>query len=142
MENFDLNKYLKNNILLTENVVNEENIVTEMAKIQGELEVAINQVIDENPEMEMKDLRKAIRADEAVKAALADLGKDVELFPNQLNRYILKARGEVVPGKRGRKSSPAAEMGRRVAEFMREPSKVELEGIIADLQAHFNTVGD
>lgn len=135
MENFRLNKYRRKNILL------EKNIVTEMAKIQGELEVAINQVIDENPEMEMKDLRKAIRADEAVQAALADLGKDVELYPNQLNRYILKARGEVVPGKRGRKSSPAAEMGRRVAAFMREPSKEELKGIIADLQAHFNTVG-
>jgi hypothetical protein len=62
-----------------------------MAKIEGELERAIKQVIFDNPELSGLALKKAIRADEDVMAALR---RGPELFDNQLNRFIAKVKGE------------------------------------------------
>jgi len=79
----------------------EEEQLDEMAKIAGDLKAAIEKVIQANADAEKKDVRKAIKADDDVQAAL---GED-DLFDNQLNKFIDLIRGEREVGQRGRKAS-------------------------------------
>jgi hypothetical protein len=79
----------------------EDSPLNEMAKIEGSLKDAINAVIDSNPDLNGLPLKKAIRSNGDV---LAALGKSV-IHDNQLNRYIAQAKGETTVGKRGRKAS-------------------------------------
>jgi hypothetical protein len=62
----------------------DENNLTEMAKIAGDLKTAIEAVIEKNPELTGLDLKKAIKSDSDVKTALGG----ESLFDNQLNRFI------------------------------------------------------
>ena len=80
----------------------EDDALNEMAKIAGDLKVAIEKVIEKNKDAEKKDVRKAIKADDDVQAAL---GPDDDLFDNQLNKFIDLVRGEREIGQRGRKAS-------------------------------------
>ena len=92
--------------------VAEEEQLDEMAKIAGDLKSAIEKVIKANADAEKKDVRKAIKADDDVQAAL---GED-DLFDNQLNKFIDLIRGEREVGQRGRKADPdkpAKEKGTR-----------------------------
>jgi len=92
--------------------VAEEEQLDEMAKIAGDLKSAIEKVIKANTDAEKKDVRKAIKADDDVQAAL---GED-DLFDNQLNKFIDLIRGEREVGQRGRKADPdkpAKEKGTR-----------------------------
>jgi hypothetical protein len=66
-------------------VVAEDDALMEMAKIAGDLKIAIEKVIEKNKDGEKKDIRKAIKADDDVQAAL---GPDDDLFDNQLNKFI------------------------------------------------------
>jgi len=84
-------------------VVAEDEALMEMAKIVGDLKVAIEKVIEKNKDGEKKDIRKAIKADDDVQAAL---GPDDDLFDNQLNKFIDLVKGEREVGQRGRKSDP------------------------------------
>lgn len=79
----------------------EEDALNEMAKIAGDLKVAIEKVIEKNKDSEKKDIRKAIKADNDVKTALGD----EDLFDNQLNKFIDLVKGEREVGQRGRKAS-------------------------------------
>lgn len=81
----------------------EEEQLDEMAKIAGDLKVAIEKVIEKNKDGEKKDVRKAIKSDDEVIAAL---GPDDDLFDNQLNKFIDLVRGEREVGQRGRKADP------------------------------------
>ena len=81
----------------------EDDALNEMAKIAGDLKVAIEKVIEKNKDAEKKDVRKAIKADNDVQAAL---GPDDDLFDNQLNKFIDLVRGEREVGQRGRKADP------------------------------------
>ena len=81
----------------------EDEALMEMAKIAGDLKVAIEKVIEKNKDAEKKDVRKAIKADDDVQAAL---GPDDDLFDNQLNKFIDLVRGEREVGQRGRKADP------------------------------------
>jgi len=83
----------------------EEEQLAEMAKIAGNLKVAIEKVIEKNKDAEKKDVRKAIKADDEVQAALGD----EDLFDNQLNKFIDLVRGEREVGQRGRKASEKPE---------------------------------
>jgi len=80
----------------------EDEALMEMAKIAGDLKVAIEKVIEKNKDGEKKDIRKAIKADDEVKAAL---GPDDDLFDNQLNKFIDLVKGEREVGQRGRKAT-------------------------------------
>jgi hypothetical protein len=80
----------------------EEEQLDEMAKIAGDLKAAIEKVIEKNKDAEKKDVRKAIKADDEVVAALGD----EDLFDNQLNKFIDLVRGEREVGQRGRKADP------------------------------------
>ena len=80
----------------------EEDALNKMAKIVGDLKVAIEKVIEKNKDGEKKDIRKAIKADDDVQAAL---GPDDDLFDNQLNKFIDLVKGEREVGQRGRKAS-------------------------------------
>jgi len=80
----------------------EDEALMEMAKIAGDLKVAIEKVIEKNKDGEKKDIRKAIKADDDVQAAL---GPDDDLFDNQLNKFIDLVKGEREVGQRGRKAS-------------------------------------
>ena len=60
----------------------------------------------QNKDAEMKDLRKAIQTDDDVKAALDKDPSGSALQPTQLNRFILKTKGELIPQQRGRKADP------------------------------------
>ena len=84
-------------------VVAEDEALMEMAKIAGDLKIAIEKVIEKNKDGEKKDVRKAIKADDDVQAAL---GPDDDLFDNQLNKFIDLVRGEREVGQRGRKADP------------------------------------
>ena len=84
----------------------EEDALNELAQIVGDLQAAIEKVIDQNKDAEMKDLRKAIQSDDDVQAALAKDPKGAALQPTQLNRFILKTKGELIPQQRGRKADP------------------------------------
>jgi len=81
----------------------EEDALMEMAKIAGDLKVAIEKVIEKNKDGEKKDIRKAIKTDDEVQAAL---GPDDDLFDNQLNKFIDLVKGEREVGQRGRKADP------------------------------------
>lgn len=80
----------------------EEEQLDEMAKIAGDLKSAIEKVIEKNKDAEKKDVRKAIKSDDKVVAALGD----EDLFDNQLNKFIDLVRGEREVGQRGRKADP------------------------------------
>jgi len=84
-------------------VVAEDEALNEMAKIAGDLKAAIEKVIEKNKDGEKKDIRKAIKTDDKVQAAL---GPDDDLFDNQLNKFIDLVRGEREVGQRGRKADP------------------------------------
>jgi hypothetical protein len=81
----------------------EDDALMEMAKIAGDLKVAIEKVIEKNKDGEKKDIRKAIKTDDDVQAAL---GPDDDLFDNQLNKFIDLVKGEREVGQRGRKADP------------------------------------
>ena len=83
----------------------EDETLMEMAKIAGDLKSAIEKVINSNKDAEKKDIRKAIKADDKVKAALGD----EDLFDNQLNKFIDLVKGEREVGQRGRKASEKPE---------------------------------
>jgi len=85
-----------------EAALTEEEQLDEMAKIAGDLKAAIEKVIQANTDAEKKDVRKAIKADDEVVAALGD----EDLFDNQLNKFIDLVRGEREVGQRGRKADP------------------------------------
>jgi hypothetical protein len=84
----------------------EDDALMEMAKIAGDLKVAIEKVIEKNKDGEKKDIRKAIKTDDDVQAAL---GPDDDLFDNQLNKFIDLVKGEREVGQRGRKASEKPE---------------------------------
>ena len=81
----------------------EDEALNEMAKIAGDLKAAIEKVIEKNKDAEKKVVRKAIKTDDEVQAAL---GPDDDLFDNQLNKFIDLIRGEREVGQRGRKADP------------------------------------
>ena len=83
----------------------EDEALMEMAKIAGDLKVAIEKVIEKNKDGEKKDIRKAIKTDDEVQAALGD----EDLFDNQLNKFIDLVKGEREVGQRGRKASEKPE---------------------------------
>jgi hypothetical protein len=83
----------------------EDEALMEMAKIAGDLKVAIEKVIEKNKDGEKKDIRKAIKTDDDVQAALGD----EDLFDNQLNKFIDLVKGEREVGQRGRKASEKPE---------------------------------
>ena len=91
---------LRKNDIVT---LQEDDALMEMAKIAGDLKVAIEKVIEKNKDGEKKDIRKAIKADDDVQAAL---GPDDDLFDNQLNKFIDLVKGEREVGQRGRKADP------------------------------------
>ena len=84
----------------------EDEALMEMAKIAGDLKIAIEKVIEKNKDGEKKDIRKAIKTDDDVQAAL---GPDDDLFDNQLNKFIDLVKGEREVGQRGRKPSEKPE---------------------------------
>ncbi len=80
----------------------ENQSIDEMAKIQGGLKSAIEAVIEANPDLDGKELKRAIRKDPDVLDAL-DLDNADELYDNQLNKFIALVRGERTLQQRGRK---------------------------------------
>ena len=79
-----------------------EKSLNEMAKIAGDLQSSIEKVIQSNPDLENLPLKKAIKADASVQAALGDQ----TLYDNQLNKFIALTKGERQVGQRGRKADP------------------------------------
>jgi hypothetical protein len=98
--------------------VTENESLNELAKIVGDLKTAIEKVIDQNKDAEMTDLRKAVRSDADVKAALAKDPDGSALQQTQLDRFILKTKGELIPQQRGRKADP-----NKPAKEPKEPGK-------------------
>jgi len=85
----------------------------EMAKISGDLATAIKNVINANPDMDNLSLKKAIKSDPAVMAAL----DGESLFDNQLGRFISLFKGERELGQRGRKVDLGNTLARKMAEL-------------------------
>jgi predicted nucleic acid-binding Zn-ribbon protein len=92
--------------------VNESEELKEMAKIKGELESAIKNVISNNSSLEGLPLKKAIKNDPAVMSALGD----DDLYDNQLNKFIALVKGSRELGKRGRPSMEKPAMEKPVKE--------------------------
>lgn len=87
--------------IIREEILSEMGL-NEMAKITGDLETAITKVINDNPDLDGLSLKKAIKADDAVEAAL----EGDTLYDNQLNKFIDLKKGRREVGKRGRKADP------------------------------------
>lgn len=94
MDNRDIVTF--KNLLLKENM---ETPLREMAKIQGPLKDAIEAVITGNPDLDGLALKKAIKGDAGVIAALGE----EDLYDNQLNKFIGNTRGTRTLQTRGRK---------------------------------------
>jgi hypothetical protein len=92
--------------------VSESKELKEMAKIKGELESAIKNVISNNSSLEGLPLKKAIKNDPAVMSALGD----DDLYDNQLNKFIALVKGSRELGKRGRPSMEKPAMEKPVKE--------------------------
>ena len=101
----------------------DESQVNEMAKIAGDLASAIKSVVNSNSGLEGLALKKAIKADAAVKSALAG----DELYDNQLNKYIALLKGERELGQRGRKADPEIAAKRSEEEKAKEEKRAEKE---------------
>jgi hypothetical protein len=101
----------------------DESQVNEMAKITGDLASAIKKVVDSNSDLEGLALKKAIKADAAVKSALAG----DELYDNQLNKHIAFLKGEREIGQRGRKADPEIAAKRSEEEKAKEAKRAEKE---------------
>jgi hypothetical protein len=96
----------------------------EMAQLTGDLKSAIEAVISANPELNGLELKKKIKADQAVRTALA--GDD--LYDNQLNRFIELNKGERSNQQRGRKAgtpniAPKASISADVISYFKGLSK-------------------
>jgi hypothetical protein len=102
--------------------LNEETL-NEMAKIAGDLAKSIKNVVDSNPELTGLALKKAIKADTAVKTALAG----DELYDNQLNKHIAFLKGEREIGQRGRKADPEVTARKSEEEKEKEAKRAEKE---------------
>jgi len=85
----------------------------EMAKISNDLATAIKNIINANPDMDNLTLKKAIKSDPAVIAAL----DGESLFDNQLSRFISLAKGERELGQRGRKVDLGNTLAKKMAEL-------------------------
>ena len=84
MDIFKLYKILNENTAV--DIFANEEMVDEMAMIVGDLDNAIRDVVEANPNLEGNELKRKIRADDSVRAALAG----DKLHDNQLNRFITK----------------------------------------------------
>ena len=82
--------------------IDENESLEEMAKISGDLKSSIEKVMQDNPNLEMLPLKKAIKADADVIKALGD----GSLYDNQLGKFISASKGEREIGQRGRKLDP------------------------------------
>ena len=101
----------------------DESQVNEMAKIAGDLASAIKKVVDSNSDLEGLALKKAIKANAAVKSALAG----DELYDNQLNKHIAFLKGEREIGQRGRKADPEVTARKSEEEKEKEAKRAEKE---------------
>jgi hypothetical protein len=79
----------------------EEDQLSEMAKIAGDLKSSIEKVISSNADLTNLELKKKIKADSDVVAALGG----ETLHDNQLNKFIALSKGERELAQRGRKAS-------------------------------------
>lgn len=86
MDIFKLYKILNENTAV--DIFATEEMVDEMAMIVGDLDNAIRDVIEANPTLDGIELKRKIRADDGVRAALAG----DKLHDNQLNRFISKVK--------------------------------------------------
>jgi len=80
----------------------QEQDITEMAKISGDLKSSIEKVIADNPDLETLPLKKAIKVDAAVIAALGDSS----IYDKQLGTFIAKTKNPDQAETRGRKADP------------------------------------
>ena len=101
----------------------DESQINEMAKIAGDLAKSIKNVVDSNPELTGLALKKAIKANTAVKTALAG----DELYDNQLNKHIAFLKGEREIGQRGRKADPEITARKSEEEKAKEAKRAEKE---------------
>ena len=84
----------------------EEEMVDEMAMIVGNLDTAIRDVVDANPNLQGNELKRVVRGDADVRNALAG----DKLHDNQLNRFIDKIRSGKSPRPEpGAEPAPGAE---------------------------------
>ena len=121
-----------------------EQPLDEMAKIQGELKTAIEAVIEANPELDGKELKRAIRKDPDVLDAL-DLDNADELYDNQLNKFIALIRGERTLQQRGRKEGgtnkkPEVAAPEREITLENEEELDEMAKISGDLESAIKAV--
>jgi hypothetical protein len=120
-----------------------EQPLDEMAKIQGELKTAVDKVLTDNPDLEGKEIKRAIKNDPDVKDILDETGD--ELYDNQLNKFIATFRGERILQQRGRKEggtnrkpeSPAPE---REMTLEGEEELDEMAKISGDLESAIKAV--
>ena len=101
----------------------DESQVNEMAKIAGDLASAIKKVVDSNSDLEGLALKKAIKANAAVKSALAG----DELYDNQLNKHIAFLKGEREIGQRGRKADPEVTARKSEEEKAKDAKRADKE---------------
>jgi hypothetical protein len=102
MKKSQFKQFLKEEIKST---LSPKQPVNEMAAIKGDIKTKVDQIIADNPDMEVGPLARMIMKDPEINSII-DRDNLSDMAQNQTQKYIRLARGERELGQRGRKADP------------------------------------
>ena len=102
MKKSQFKQFLKEEIKST---LSPKQPVNEMAAIKGDIKTKVDQIIADNPDMEVGPLARMIMKDPEINSII-DRDNLSDMAQNQTQKYIRLARGERELQQRGRKADP------------------------------------
>jgi hypothetical protein len=102
MKKSEFKKYLREEVV---NSLSSPGGINEMAAIKGDIKTKVDQIIADNPDMEVGPLARMIMKDPEINSII-DRDNLSDMAQNQTQKYIRLARGERELGQRGRKADP------------------------------------
>lgn len=102
MKKSQFKQFLKEEIKST---LSPKQPVNEMAAIKGDIKTKVDQIIADNPDMEVGPLARMIMKDPEINSII-DRDNLSDMAQNQTQKYIRLAKGERELGQRGRKADP------------------------------------
>lgn len=134
MKKSQFKEFLKEEIRAT---LSPQQPLKEMAAIKGDIKTKVDQIIADNPDMEVGPLARLIMKDEDINAII-DRDNLSDMAQNQTQKYIRLARGERELQQRGRKAdpnkpasspkTPKAQTGPSREELIHDLEQTTLEG--------------
>lgn len=130
MKKSQFKQFLKEEIKST---LSPKQPVNEMAAIKGDIKTKVDQIIADNPDMEVGPLARMIMKDPEINSII-DRDNLSDMAQNQTQKYIRLARGERELQQRGRKADP-----NKPASTPKSPkpqSGFSTEDMVKDLEAY------